>query len=308
MASSVYTASLLVELEVSQFLKPVRSPLNYIGGKFKLLPQILRYFPSDINIFVDLFCGGCNVGANVKANHTLFNDNLTYLIDLYRALKDLSVSEVLTHVRKRISDFNLSLVNKEGYIRLRELYNTSRNPLDLFVLVAYSFNHQIRYNSAHQFNNPFGKDRSSFNPTMEKNLVAFIQRLHEMSCEFRSENFENVDLTMLGRNDFVYCDPPYLITTGTYNDGKRGFTGWSEKEEKTLLSLLDSLHMRGVRFALSNVLLHKGRENGILMEWAQDNAYDIVHLCRNYANSSYHTMDRRRNSSDEVLIINYSAE
>lgn len=26
----------------------VKSPLNYTGGKFKLLPQILPYFPYDI--------------------------------------------------------------------------------------------------------------------------------------------------------------------------------------------------------------------------------------------------------------------
>ena len=36
----------------------IKSPLNYTGGKFKLLPQILPLFPNDINTFVDLFGGG----------------------------------------------------------------------------------------------------------------------------------------------------------------------------------------------------------------------------------------------------------
>lgn len=36
----------------------VKSPLNYTGGKFKLLPQLLEIFPKDINTFVDLFAGG----------------------------------------------------------------------------------------------------------------------------------------------------------------------------------------------------------------------------------------------------------
>ena len=44
----------------------IKSPLNYTGGKYKLLPQILPYFPNDINTFIDLFAGGCNVGINVK--------------------------------------------------------------------------------------------------------------------------------------------------------------------------------------------------------------------------------------------------
>ena len=35
----------------------VKSPLNYTGGKHKLLPQILPLFPEEINTFVDLFTG-----------------------------------------------------------------------------------------------------------------------------------------------------------------------------------------------------------------------------------------------------------
>ncbi len=308
MIISAHPALLFEEFGEVGSLEPVRSPLNYIGGKYKLLPQLLKRFPSEIGVFVDLFCGGCNVGANVRARHVVFNDNLTYLIDLYRAFKEKTVSEILSHVRGRIAEFGLSLANAEGYLKLRKLYNTSRVPLDLFVLVAYSFNHQIRYNSAHQFNNPFGKERSSFNPSMERNLTAFVARLHEISCEFRSYDFESVDLEGLGAADLVYCDPPYLITTGTYNDGKRGFTGWGVKEEETLLSLLDNLNSKGVRFALSNVLRHKGKENVLLKEWAEDNGYCIAHLSKNYANSSYHTIDRSLTSSDEVLITNYPAE
>ena len=52
----------------------VASPMNYIGGKFKLLPQILPLFPKKINKFVDLFCGGCNVAINTKANKIKANE------------------------------------------------------------------------------------------------------------------------------------------------------------------------------------------------------------------------------------------
>jgi len=41
--------------------KIIKSPLNYIGGKYKILNQILPLFPENINCFVDLFAGGCNV-------------------------------------------------------------------------------------------------------------------------------------------------------------------------------------------------------------------------------------------------------
>lgn len=49
----------------------IQSPLNYTGGKFKLLPQILPLLPKNVDRFFDFFCGGCNVGINVRLIDTL---------------------------------------------------------------------------------------------------------------------------------------------------------------------------------------------------------------------------------------------
>ena len=205
----------------------------------------------------------------------------------------------------RINQFNLSLTNKDGYLELRRLYNSERNPLDLFVLVAYSFNHQIRFNNSHEFNNPFGKERSCFNEHMKENLLDFLNALNESSIDFTSYNFDKFDFSRLSSNDFVYADPPYLITTGTYNDGKRGFTGWNEIEERKLLYILDSLDKRNICFALSNVIEHKGKENLILKDWIDKNKYYVSYLSKNYSNSNYHTIDRNPNATIEVLVTNY---
>lgn len=282
--------------------------MNYIGGKYKILPQILPLFPKNIRIFVDLFCGGCNVGVNVPAKKILFNDNLTYLIDLYKKFNFLSESEIINHIENRINQFNLSLTNKEGYLELRKLYNQEKNPLDLFVLVAYSFNHQIRFNNSHEFNNPFGKERSCFNEHMKNNLLVFLKELKSKKTEFSAKNFDEFDFSILSSNDFVYCDPPYLITIGTYNDGRRGFTGWNEIQERKLLQILDDLNSKSVSFALSNVLEHKGKENLILKNWIEENNYFISYLSKDYSNSNYHTIDRSKNSTIEVLITNYNPQ
>jgi len=287
----------------------IKSPLNYIGGKYKILNQIMPFFPKRINNFVDLFAGGCNVGININAKKIYFNDNLIFLIDMYKAFQANSIETILKHIEGRIQEFDLSLTNEGGYKKMRELYNEQKNPLDLFVLVAFTFNHQIRFNNNHRFNNPFGKERSSFNKRMKQNLEQFILKLKEKNVEFTNKSFENFDFSFLSNNDFVYCDPPYLITTGTYNDGKRGFKGWTKKEELNLLSILDKLHKNGVRFALSNVLDHKGKSNGILKEWLESNPeYKINHLNFNYSNSNYHTAIRDNNASTEVLITNYLPE
>ncbi len=286
--------------------KIIKSPLNYIGGKSKILDQILPLLPKNISTFVDLFAGGFNVGINVNANKVILNDNLTYLVDMYKCFKEKSLDETLLFIKNRINEYGLSLTNEDAYKQLRFEYNKHKQPLDLFVLIAYSFNHQIRFNNNHEFNNPFGKERSCFNKTMELNLEQFICRLKESDVEFYNNCFTEFDFSNLNNNDFVYCDPPYLITTGTYNDGKRGFKGWSNKEEKLLLMQLDYLDRKGIKFALSNVIEHKGKSNEILKDWLKENSkYVINYVDYDYSNSNYQTIVKDKNSSVEVLITNY---
>lgn len=73
-----------------------------------------------------------------------------------------------------------------------------------------------------------------------------------------------------------------------------------------MLSLLDQLHQKKIRFALSNVLRSKGKENDILLDWLRQNAgrYTAIPLIYSYANSNYQTKDRT-SASEEVLIVNY---
>jgi len=122
---------------------------------------------------------------------------------------------------------------------------------------------------------------------------------------FSNNSFENFNFSQLTENDFVYCDPPYLITTGSYNDGKRGFKGWTEKEEVELLNILDNLNSKNIKFALSNVIQHKGKENMILNDWIKEREYNINFINKNYSNSNYQTKIRDKNASIEVLITNY---
>jgi DNA adenine methylase len=280
----------------------IKSPLNYIGGKQKLLTQLLPLFPNKINTFVDLFAGGCNVGINIKADTIIFNDNLSYLIELYRALQANSFATILTYIESKIEYYQLSLHNEQGYQQLRNEYNQHKNPLDLLLLIAFSFNHQIRFNNAHQFNNPFGKARSHFNQTMKQNLLLFHQVLQKNTIHFSCQDFACFNFDTLTKNDFVYADPPYLITTGTYNDGKRGFSGWSEKEENQLLHILTELNSRQIKFALSNVIKHKGKDNVLLQHWLKN--YNVHYIINNYRNANYQTK-MKETETLEVLITNY---
>jgi DNA adenine methylase len=260
-------------------------------------------FPSNIKTFVDLFAGGFNVGINATAQKIICNDYMGYLVDFYKSLRLNSIEDVLTHIENRITELALTKENEEGYKKLRTLYNHSKNPLDLYVLICFSFNHQIRFNSAHQFNNPFGRERSNFNLKLKEKLIHFHAVLNQKNIIFSSKNFQKFDILELNQNDFIYCDPPYLISNGSYNDGKRGFDGWAIKEEIKLLKFLDEAHAKKIKFALSNVLEHKGQKNEILIDWA--NKYNINLIDSDYTNSSYQLKNRDKKSSIEVLITNY---
>lgn len=280
----------------------IKSPLNYTDGKYKILDKIIPNFPPDINNFVDLFTGGLNVGINVNAKSIYANDQITYLIDLYKCLQSTDTSEIIQKVKSRIKEFELSQTNQEGYLSLRKEFNKNRNILDLFVLTCYSFNHQIRFNSKYEFNTPFGKNRSSFNNTIENNLITFCNALHNKNIIFSSVDFSLFDFSFLQKGDMVYCDPPYLITNGSYNDGNRGFKNWTIKEELSLLNLLDELNERGIYFALSNVFVHKEKTNEKLIEWSKK--YNVNYINADYSNCSYH-LKEKSTKTVEVLITNY---
>ena len=273
--------------------------MNYVGGKYKLLGQILPLFPEEIDTFVDLFCGGCNVGINVNAKTIIFNDIMHQLGDLYSAWKEDGYDKTVEYIKNRISQYNLSKTNREGYIELRNEYNEKKEIRDLFVLIAYAFNNQIRFNSKEEFNMPFGKDRSEFNKRMDSNLKNFIDFITSHKCYFTKNSFTELKLDKLKGNDFVYADPPYLITCASYNENG----GWNEKCERDLLNTLDKCNENGIKFALSNVLENKGLKNEILIEWSKK--YNVHHLNMTYGNCNYHAKDKSTNSTDEVLITNY---
>lgn len=275
--------------------KHIKSPLNYVGGKFNLLKEILPLFPDKINTFVDLFGGGFNVGINVNAEHIVYNDISEPVVELLDYLKGNDIENLLKEIDGYIEKYNLSKENKEGFLALREDYNSGeRTPIKFYTLLCYAFNNQIRFNKNNEYNMPFGKDRSSFNPTLRQKFIDFVEVLHSKDCSFMNISFDEFNFEDFDSGDFVYCDPPYFNSVAAYNE--QG--GWTEEHEKNLLELLDELNDKGVRFALSNNLKY---DNQLLDEWK--NKYKVHYLNGDYSNCNYHKIDRSKDI--EVLIANY---
>lgn len=277
----------------------IKSNINYIGNKYKLLPQIIPLFPKDINTFVDVFGGSGTVTFNVKANRYIYNDICEPVTSIIKGIKNTFIQDILNDIDSNIVHYHLSKTNRNGFERLRDDYNDGKNDwITLYTLMCYSFNYQFRFNNNHQYNSSFGKDRSSFSDRQRKNLILTKERLDDMPIEFYSCNFKELPLDNLGSSDFVYLDPPYLNSVGNYNDGNRGFENWSQDSEGKLKEKIVALHNNKVRFALSNNLT----VNPELESFAQDYGFQIHHLLSDYSNSSYNKKDKRQD--DEVLLTN----
>lgn len=282
-----------------------KNPFNYIGAKYKLLPQILPLFPPDIDTFVDLFGGG-EVTFNTEANKYIYNEKSTPLVNIFKNLD----SDFVADVDKVIDKWQLSKENKQGFLNLRQYYNehlgsmTSReNAVLLYCLLTHAFNYQIAFNSKGEYNMPSGAGRSYFSPQLREKLKSYIEVKNKSNILFLSKDFVDIDISSLCKpeNAFVYIDPPYLITVGAYE--RDYFCKWSADYEKKLLDYLDELNATGYKWALSNVLEHKGKSNDILKQWCKK--YNVHYLNMDYKNCNYQTKDKSADSSVEVLITNY---
>lgn len=282
-------------------MKYIKSPFNYVGGKYKQLNQLLPYFPSDASEFVDLFGGGFNVGLNVDYDVVRYNDTITPLVELWEYFYAHDVEEMLKYIKESITLYALSDKNTETFKFFRNHYNnqTDKHPLDLYILTCFSYNDQMRFNNNYEYNAGHGKNRSSFNSNLEKRFISSIYALQEKKVSFTNKHFTKIkDYTT---DSFVYCDPPYFLSTAYYTDGKRGFGGWTQKDEKLLYKYLTELNERDVLFGLSNIICKDDKTNNYLLDFITENNFKTHRINSNYNNCSY---NRKKSETVEVYVTN----
>ncbi len=300
--------------------KTRRSPLFYVGDKYKLMPQLLDLFPQEINNFYEPFVGGGTVFLNIEARKYFLNDIDKHLINIHKLLISYSAipGEFFENIEKIIKKYNLShsykrdivpdslkrkfkktyyaQFNKQGYAKLRNAVNKNKknDPLILYVLLIYGFNRMLRFNGGGKFNLPVGN--VDFNKNVVCALNNYFDFLYERSVKLTSKDFRvflNENMNSYKKEDFIYVDPPYLITASEYNKL------WNEEAETDLLKTLDRLDQKAIRFALSNVVRYNGNKNKLLTDWMKK--YRVHRIESNYIN--YH--DNTKKQIKEVLITNY---
>jgi len=271
------------------------SPLNYIGSKAKMIDELKCFFPNKIETFIDGFGGGFNVGINSSSSKIIYNELNHFVKDLVESFRVNDTYQYLLYMKRIIKKFNLKKQDSKSYIEAREYYNSlpfsKRDPKLLYTIILYGFNQQIRFNGDHDFNNPVGM--RWFNDKVLEKMISFSRIIKEKNIEFQNLDYTKIS-KFINNETFVYLDPPYRLTTGAYNDGKRGFKGWGIEAEKGLFQFADYLNKNSIRFMISYVIEHKGQTNDELKKWIHDNNYRLVKV------NEVTGIQRK-----EILVLNY---
>lgn len=297
--------------------RQIRSPLFYTGDKYKLIPELKKYFPNKIDKFIEPFVGGGSVFLNVEANEFFENDIDKNIISIHKYLSSFINSEELLNILfSKIDEYGFSCsykgktvpvelrkeyvktyfakYNNEFYKQLKEKYNKSNRTdiADLYLLLIYGFNRMLRFNQKGEFNLPVGN--VDFNQNVYDSLTNYIKLTNEKNPHWSNTDYKTfLSNINISEKDFIYLDPPYLITSSEYN--KR----WNQNDDIELCNLLDTFNQKNIRFAMSNVIDYKGKENTELLSWAEK--YNVHSIKSNYIN--YH--DNTIKTFREVLITNY---
>ena len=270
-----------------------KSPLNYSGSKDTLLAEINKELPKHVGIFVDVFGGAFNVGANVIATKkVIYNENNKYIYGIIKWLIETNSNELIKSIEKVINDFKLDKRAEKEYYALRDYYNKNTSSyLHLYTLHMYGFQNMIRFNNSQKFNTPIGV--AGYSDDIKSRILNFKSKTKNI--ELINKCYTKLKWEEFPLDTIFYFDPPYFITSAAYNDGKRGMSGWNGESEVELLSIISKLNQLGYKFILSNLIYHKNKTNHILLDWIHEHNFKIVEA----GTSGW------RYTKNEVLIKNY---
>jgi DNA adenine methylase len=209
-------AALMGEEVESAVLEPVRPPLKWAGGKRWQVPHLLKYWePNKTKRLVEPFAGGLAVALGLMPEKALLNDINPHLINFYNWLKKGLI------VKEKFDQ------SETGYYKARNRFNAllEKEKADtaeaaglFYYLNRTGYNGLCRFNRSGGFNVPFGR-----HPELKYkyDFSAYVDAFKDWT--FSDVHFSQLNL---GKDDFVYADPPYDVEFTKYS--KDGFT-WDDQ-------------------------------------------------------------------------------
>lgn len=226
--------------------------LKWVGGKTKLVPEILKRFPEKYGTYHEPFLGGGAVFFTLQPEKAVLSDLNDELVDVYAAVKwDLDdLTLLLDSLTKHQS--------REAYldIRSREPEGRPARAARTIYLNKCGFNGLYRVNKSGKFNVPWSK-RTNVNLYDHENLVACSAALQ--NAQLHISNF-TWTLDSAERGDLIYLDPPYAPVSGTSDFTAYTKDGFTWEDQVKVHDFAEALRSRGCHVVLSNAGIPSIRE------------------------------------------------
>ncbi|MEW5827782.1 MAG: Dam family site-specific DNA-(adenine-N6)-methyltransferase [Chloroflexota bacterium] len=271
-------------------------PLKCQGIKTKLVTWIKDHASLSANgKWIEPFMGSGVVGFNVRPNQAMFADINPHIINFYNAIKEGEITAAIARKFLEEEGALLRIKGQDHYYEVRERFNKSGNPLDMLFLNRACFNGVMRFNKKGEFNVPFGHKPERFAKAYVTKIVNQIkyvdQATSQYDWQFVCADFKEV-MAQAGKDDFIYCDPPYL---GRHTDY---FNSWTETSEQKLYEMLNTT---SAKFILSTWHSNRYRTNSAVEKYASR----FTILTREHY---YHigASEKNRNPMLEAIVLNYN--
>jgi DNA adenine methylase len=232
--------------------EPIGPPLDpflrWAGGKRRLVPFLLKALPSDIGslTYNEPFVGAGALFLALRPRKARLSDANAHLIDCYSYVcwKPDQIADYLSaHSAK---------TGKRYYYEVRDKYNrasaSAAQAARFIYLNKTCFNGIFRVNVQGEFNVPYGHKNPPLLPS-RKELRAASALLK--GATLRISDF-STSLAALGKNDFVYLDPPYPPINGTSYFTHYTADRFGERDQEALADSVKALDARGAKFMMSN--------------------------------------------------------
>ena len=262
------------------------------GGKNRLIPEIDKRIPKDINAqydtYVEPFVGGGSVMFHILNNYNFkkiyVNDKNKELINLYLTIKNFP-KEMVDKIEKldlKYLSFDAEK-KKEMFYLMRKNYNRIKLKDEkiniekanlLMFLMRMCFNGVYRVNKKGEFNTSIGSFLTrSFRKITKEEIFAISEQLENVN--FFSKDFSELE-DLISDKAFFYLDPPYLPEKSHQKVMQYNIDLFSMEKQKQLKEFIDKINLKGGKFILSN----SDTENGFFYDLYKEYVIDKVKIKR----------------------------